>query len=155
MRNELNWCVTTNGQNLMLVVSRIREFLEQINRVSRLANGLYLLLMFYYYCCYYFYLLGVLCGNKASSFTRSATIPGEFLRKTCWNLRVRNNSRLEKTFIWGALQFLRKTCWNLRVRNNSRLEKRFIWGALQFLPITLLSLASQNEHVAWVGEMVK
>jgi hypothetical protein len=32
-------------QNLMLVLSRIREFLERINRVSSLATGLYLLLI--------------------------------------------------------------------------------------------------------------
>ena len=61
----------------MLMGSPIKEFLEQINWVSSLVTGLYLLLIL----LLLLYLLGVLCRNKAWSFARSATIPGGFFEK--------------------------------------------------------------------------
>jgi len=63
----------------MLMGSPIKEFLEQINWVSSLVTGLYLLLILLLLLL--LYLLGVLCRNKAWSFARSATIPGGFFEK--------------------------------------------------------------------------
>ena len=103
-------------QNITLVVSRIGEFLEQINRVSSLALS-----------DWYVFVINVIIIV--------------IITFICLVFRVAMKLGLSLEVQQHIEVFLRKTCWNLRVMNNRRLDKIFKWGALPFLTFTLLLLS--------------